>query len=147
MYAKGCTAKCSMVTSCNRHGRCLGNGSCKCFPRWSGQDCSIFVPPEPCVKNMYNGECTAECSIEGTCNAHGRCLGNGACKCWDGWSGDDCSVADVLCAAGYLNFKPQILKHQPSTFNPQPSTLNPNPQPPNPNPQTLNRNPKTLNQP
>ncbi|KAJ1467563.1 hypothetical protein T484DRAFT_1858389, partial [Baffinella frigidus] len=90
-YAEGCTETCTMEGTCSRHGRCLGDGSCECFPGFSGESCE----PEggggdPCVKNRYAEGCTETCTMEGTCSRHGRCLGDGSCECFPGFSGESC---------------------------------------------------------
>ena len=35
-------------------------------------------------------------SCPNRCSAHGACLPSSVCWCFDGWSGDDCSVAPPL---------------------------------------------------
>ena len=40
-HADGCDEECTMEVTCSDNGRCIGDGSCDCFPGWSGDDCSI----------------------------------------------------------------------------------------------------------
>ena len=205
-YADGCDEECTMEVTCSDNGRCIGDGSCDCFPGWSGDDCSISKCPAnskmssenmtlldcECLPGFYesddadstnstnstnstladlndddvsfnstysndtdvitclecpadhwciNGEksecaqalvappgsdepedcvcpagltlvrgqcvdmgacamdrhadgCDEECTMEVTCSDNGRCIGDGSCDCFPGWSGDDCSIVE-----------------------------------------------------
>ena len=49
--------------------------------------------PTPCSGGSYDGECVHSCKSDTTCSTNGRCSGRtGECMCYEGWSGDDCSV-------------------------------------------------------
>ncbi|KAJ1467408.1 hypothetical protein T484DRAFT_1986534, partial [Baffinella frigidus] len=53
VYAEGCSDRCTMA-SCTYQGRCQGDGSCGCFPGFSGADCNTGDGGgDPCVKDMY----------------------------------------------------------------------------------------------
>ena len=165
MYAEGCTAECSIDSTCSRHGRCLGGGSCQCLDGWSGADCNrTDGEGDPCAKDMYAEGCTAECSIDSTCSRHGRCLGAGSCQCLIGRSGEDCSTTDEVStseleeSAGTTSNEstssstnvevtpqPSALSPQPLTLSPQPSALNPQPSALNPQSSTLSPQPSVLN--
>ena len=41
-FAADCDENCTTKVSCSNNGRCIGDGSCECYPGWSGEDCSIF---------------------------------------------------------------------------------------------------------
>ncbi|KAJ1474285.1 hypothetical protein T484DRAFT_3276329, partial [Baffinella frigidus] len=88
------TAPCNMSANCSNHGRCLGDGNCDCNQGWGGEHCATADGGgDPCVKNMYAEGCSTACTSEGTCNNHGRCMGDGACECYAGWSGEHCDRA------------------------------------------------------
>ena len=62
------------------------SGDGECPDGFTGPNC------EPCVRDVYTGECETPCTIEDTCSGHGRCRGwDGTCICYEGWSGAHCS--------------------------------------------------------
>merc|ERR550534_2762565 len=65
--------QCDPATTCNGHGTCLEDDSCKCSDGFYGDSCSI------------------QCDPVTTCNGHGTCQEDGSCKCSDGFYGDSCS--------------------------------------------------------
>lgn len=86
--------------NCNGRGHCAKNGECMCDVGYSGLACEMFCPSE-C---SHNGDCIegaclcfagflgVDCSITGCCSGHGTCDDPGTCVCNAGWDGDDCSV-------------------------------------------------------
>ncbi|KAJ1491716.1 hypothetical protein T484DRAFT_1773829 [Baffinella frigidus] len=124
VYTENCTDTCTMAGTCNNQGRCRGQtGLCECFEGWSGADCNTTdgdgdAPrADPCVKDMYAAGCTAECSMAGTCNNHGRCMGDGSCLCFAGFSGADCNTGEDN--TGDASAAPCV-KDMYYTLNPQP---------------------------
>ena len=95
VYTGECATDCNTFTTCNGHGRCRGwDGTCICNEGWSGADCNVFdsgvVCPdgftgpncEPCVRDVYTGECQVSCTALDTCSGHVRCRGwVGTCIC------------------------------------------------------------------
>lgn len=44
-YTGDCARTCTIVDTCNGHGRCKGRtGSCKCYPGWQGEFCDVKCP-------------------------------------------------------------------------------------------------------
>merc|ERR1719310_2518266 len=90
--------------NCNGRGNCQPNGICHCQTGYSGDSCQSFCPNE-CA---HNGDCIegaclcfagflgVDCSITGCCSGHGSCDDPGKCVCDPGWSNDDCSV-QIMC--------------------------------------------------
>jgi len=78
-----CFAPC--LHDCNGHGNC-DKGTCKCYPNYINEDCSVLILP-----------CPNQCNSKGSCN-------NGVCSCNDGWSGADCSVSVSLNSKSSSNF-------------------------------------------
>jgi len=53
------------------------------------------VTVDPCMADMYKENCADSCTMEDTCNYHGRCGGiTGMCQCFGGWSGAGCNIPD-----------------------------------------------------
>ncbi|KAJ1474761.1 hypothetical protein T484DRAFT_1830995 [Baffinella frigidus] len=53
------------------------------------------VDEHPCSKDLHTEACSDSCTMQDTCNRHGRCRGNtGLCECFAGWSGAGCDIAD-----------------------------------------------------
>jgi hypothetical protein len=100
LYTENCTGSCTMAGTCNNKGRCRGNtGLCECFAGSSGAHCETTETADgggadPCVKDKYTEGCTAQCSMAITCNNEGRCLGDGSCLCFEGFSGAHCDKKD-----------------------------------------------------
>ncbi|KAJ1472365.1 hypothetical protein T484DRAFT_2025711, partial [Baffinella frigidus] len=91
LYTENCTGNCTMAGTCNNQGRCMGDGSCHCFPGFSGAHCETRDGGgDPCVKDRYSESCTETCTMGGTCSRHGRCMGDGSCECFPGFSGESC---------------------------------------------------------
>lgn len=59
--------------NCYGRGTCLVDGTCKCKPGFSGEDCKEF-------------KCKNACSGRGVCDASKQ-----ECVCYEGYSGGDCS--------------------------------------------------------
>jgi len=109
---------------CSLRGYCdYPTGSCKCDPMFSNFDCSYMACPHPscnqggacllsgrCVCRYavfendcsVNFECPNECSYQGYCTP-GNKGGPGACRCYDGFYGEDCSVEVAFSGAARLN--------------------------------------------
>mmetsp|Transcript_17848 Transcript_17848/g.20248 ORF Transcript_17848/g.20248 Transcript_17848/m.20248 type:complete len:811 (+) Transcript_17848:136-2568(+) len=67
---EGCSSDCS------GNGKCV-NDACVCENPWIGSDCDLQV------------RCNNECSGNGTCQSSGEC------KCFTGYSGEDCSQRET----------------------------------------------------
>lgn len=77
----GANSLASAWVACSGGGVCNSHeGTCGCFPGYTGLDCSKIVP---CAKN-----CTSEW--------HGTCETSGKCKCQHRFTGDDCSQIGCL---------------------------------------------------
>ncbi|XP_071950673.1 teneurin-3-like isoform X2 [Antedon mediterranea] len=68
------------LNDCSGNGQCV-DGQCKCYPTFTGEDCSKVV--------KY-------CEIDSECGDNGECL-EGHCRCLPGWGGMNCS--SELCMA------------------------------------------------
>merc|ERR1711904_413820 len=89
---------------CSQNGKCNEDGTCKCFPGYSGNACQNFCPllcsgQGECV----NGACLClagfagvDCSQKVCCSGHGECDA-GFCDCEPGWGGPICAEAPVEC--------------------------------------------------
>ena len=97
---KDCFTKCKPC----HHGDCVMDGSCKCHPGWTGEDCSvpIFVECMPCDYRhgtcMSDGTCKCnkgytalDCSLKCSPCVNGDCRMDGSCHCRPGWTRLDCS--------------------------------------------------------
>lgn len=90
--------------NCNGHGMCRADGKCTCNVGYSGASCDSSCANE-C---SHNGDCIEgaclcfagflgmDCSMTGCCSGHGTCDDPGSCVCKAGWSGPDCSIK-LLC--------------------------------------------------
>ncbi|XP_077984531.1 teneurin-3-like [Glandiceps talaboti] len=91
------------------HGRCI-NGSCVCYPAYTGDDCSITVCPVICSGHGFyeSGSCQCdngwkgfECDtpdnecISANCSNHGTCY-DGKCMCQRGFQGESCELVDCM---------------------------------------------------
>uniref|UniRef100_A0A2C9KDD1 EGF-like domain-containing protein n=1 Tax=Biomphalaria glabrata TaxID=6526 RepID=A0A2C9KDD1_BIOGL len=102
-----------MDTNCPEN--CHGNGECRdrqcrCFPGYTGWDCSQGVCPLLCSGNgvYLRGQCMcnqgwkgvecdlreSECAVP-NCNSNGHCI-NGQCVCFQGFQGPDCGIVDCM---------------------------------------------------
>ncbi|CAG5114545.1 unnamed protein product, partial [Candidula unifasciata] len=102
-----------MDTNCPDN--CHGNGECRdrqcrCFPGYTGWDCSQSVCPLLCSGNgvYLRGQCQcnqgwkgvecdlreSECAVP-SCNGNGHCI-NGQCVCFQGFQGPDCGIVDCM---------------------------------------------------
>ena len=123
-YGMECESECSMAVSCSSNGRCMGDGSCLCFPGWTGLHCNHpeEESKDPCSENVTNpdaahcrahlrcdeglfgDDCFLDCTMASTCSNNGRCMGDGSCMCFPGFSGVDCSddvgAAEAICEDG-----------------------------------------------
>ncbi|CAD7961916.1 unnamed protein product [Amoebophrya sp. A120] len=87
---------------CNSNGSC-DNGSCTCFPGYSGDSCGVYCPNDCTGRgHCVAGACLcfsafrgADCSIRIACSDHGAENDAGQCVCDEGWWGADCSVEAV----------------------------------------------------
>jgi tenascin len=108
---------------CSQHGKCI-NGTCVCDADYIGVDCSERWCKNNCSNTLnaitgewdINGQCIEafplklcscdqnkkragdDCSLLyclNECSNHGECI-QGECKCFDMYSGLDCSVFTVL---------------------------------------------------
>jgi len=70
---------------CSEHGLCLSDGSCQCFPGFSGVHCDTG---------------TAHCPED--CTSHGECKADATCSCDVGFSGPGCEVREK-CPLGCCN--------------------------------------------
>jgi len=90
---------------CSNRGICTKDGQCRCMAGYSGSACQSYCPNEcshqgDCVEGAclcYAGFLGVDCSINSCCSGHGSCDDPAACVCWPGWGGADCSVR-LLCA-------------------------------------------------
>ncbi|CAL1538216.1 unnamed protein product, partial [Lymnaea stagnalis] len=103
------------VMDTNCPDNCHGNGECKdrqcrCFPGYTGWDCSQGVCPLLCSGNgvYLRGQCQcnqgwkgvecdlreSECAVP-SCNSNGHCI-NGQCVCFQGFQGQDCGIVDCM---------------------------------------------------
>lgn len=101
--------ECDMFVNCIGLGWCDRlSGECVCYTGWEGERCSSInytiscpwgftgtgklLECLPYAKNVFTGECSAECDMFVNCSRHGRCNGQvGECICHDGWTGDACN--------------------------------------------------------
>ena len=68
----------SCPNDCSDNGFCNSDGSCDCYPSWTGIDCSTSICP--------NG-----------CSGKGFCNDDGSCDCYEKtWTGIDCSTSICL---------------------------------------------------
>jgi teneurin len=90
--------------NCHGKGECVLNSVCKCFPGFSGIDCSIASCPIVCNNHgkYQDGKCVCdlpwkgkECELtvdqclDPNCSQNGNCI-KGKCKCFIGYQGDLC---------------------------------------------------------
>merc|ERR1719160_1338300 len=85
---------------CSQNGKCNEDGTCNCFPGYSGKACQNFCPLScngqgECV----NGACLClagfagvDCSVSICCSGHGDCNVPDVCICDRGWSGASCGI-------------------------------------------------------
>ena len=103
-YSEDCQDKCTFAT-CSNNGRCKGlDGSCLCYPGYSGSRCEIKDEAacgpgqsgpgcNACAKDSYSADCQAACKGPESCSGKGRCRGwDGSCICYPGFTGPDCST-------------------------------------------------------
>ena len=95
--------------NCNGKGECF-KGKCKCFPGFTGVDCSATSCPILCNGhgNYKNGKCVCsfdwhgiECDIpidqceNPECSGNGVCE-NGKCLCFIGYEGKSCEIESCI---------------------------------------------------
>lgn len=91
--SEGNCVTCQKETTCNRRGYCGEDGSCVCYPGFLGDYCNISACP-----NMCNGR--GVCDVTKTKLLLGMPIFDdseptGVCRCMSGWSGIECTAADV----------------------------------------------------
>ena len=74
--------------NCSGQGKCT-SGECRCYPKFTGPDCSVPLCPNDCGKDAGWGRCGQDPA------------GGLKCQCNHGFIGDDCSLNDQV---GYLHF-------------------------------------------
>jgi len=125
---------------CNQNGKCNDDGSCKCFPGYSGNACQNFCP----LSCSGQGECVSgaclclagfagvDCSVKICCSGHGDCNVPDVCICNKGWSGSTCGIPMPCidpkcsghgeCADGFCECEPgwegDICENSPKECNP-----------------------------
>ncbi|XP_019620139.1 PREDICTED: uncharacterized protein LOC109466754 [Branchiostoma belcheri] len=106
---------CPDLQECSENGACVissdGNEECRCFPGFSGANCShpdcteqnnctnhgSCIEPNLCqCDSGYTGNDCANFSCEALqyCSGHGSCVGFDTCSCDPDWSGGSCNVAN-----------------------------------------------------
>lgn len=91
--------------NCNNRGSCSAAGRCHCNTGFSGPACQSYCPnlcshQGDCIEGAclcFAGFMGVDCSVVGCCNGHGSCDVPGECLCEPGWTGNDCSLR-VMCA-------------------------------------------------
>lgn len=109
---------------CNQNGKCNDDGTCKCFPGYSGNACQDFCPLSCSGQGeCVNGACLClagfagvDCSQKVCCSGHGDCNLPDVCICNRGWSGASCAIPMVCadpkcsghgeCDAGFCDCEP-----------------------------------------
>ena len=94
---------CNMTKKCSGHGQCDKTGACQCSKAFEGQRCDVSTNMCPagftgtecgsCLQDAYQQGCNSSCTTLRSCSGHGRCRGSGACQCYQGWKGHDCSMS------------------------------------------------------
>eukprot|EP00730_Choanoeca_flexa_P010337 TRINITY_DN1753_c0_g1_i1.p1 TRINITY_DN1753_c0_g1~~TRINITY_DN1753_c0_g1_i1.p1 ORF type:complete len:1089 (+),score=162.40 TRINITY_DN1753_c0_g1_i1:402-3269(+) len=113
---------CASVDNCSDHGRCVGNGQCRCDAGYQGESCALIscsnvndcnaqalagvcIGPNTCqCSSQWNGtDCTTPVCLQGC--GHGTCMAPDMCQCNEGWAGSACDT----CASGYAGASCSVL--------------------------------------
>jgi len=90
--------------NCSNRGVCNDRGNCECLAGYSGQACQSYCPNEcshqgDCIEGAclcFAGFVGEDCSVSACCSGHGSCDEPDVCECEEGWGGQDCSLK-MLC--------------------------------------------------
>ena len=84
-YGDTCESKCACPNNMICEDGIDGDGSCQCFPNWTGLNCN------QCAPNHFGNDCNP-CACGDTAICEDGVSGNGSCSCNDGFQleGSDC---------------------------------------------------------
>ena len=90
-------------SNCNGKGECV-NGKCKCYPGFSGVDCSSSTRDFSfkIISIQLNSILILKDTCPILCNGHGK-YENGKCSCYFDWHGPECEIPIDQCEVANCN--------------------------------------------